>query len=67
MKRLASVCAAALMLSGCLIISNEGGERTVVSDAGSARTDASALYAAAINDPLRPAEERERDPLRHPA
>jgi len=65
---LAAAAVGALSLSGCLIIANDGGERTVVAMPGEGltqvRTDA---YAAAIADPLRPAEEVARDPLRHPA
>lgn len=66
MKRLFPILTAALALSGCIIVSNEGGERTVVT-AEAPNAGLSAAYAAAIADPLRPAEERERDPLRHPA
>ncbi|KAK0332694.1 hypothetical protein LTR94_023863 [Friedmanniomyces endolithicus] len=70
-----AMLALATALSGCLIISSEGGERTIVasqSDIAStrsavARPDFSALYAQAIADPKRPSDEVERDALRHPA
>ena len=65
---LAAAAIGAMSISGCLIIASDGGERTVVAMPGEGltevRTDA---YAAAIADPLRPAEEVARDPLRHPA
>ena len=65
---LAAAAVGAMSLSGCLIIASDGGERTVVAMPGEGltevRTDADA---AAIADPLRPAEEVARDPLRHPA
>lgn len=65
---LAAAAIGAMSISGCLIIASDGGERTVVAMPGegltAVRTDA---YAAAISDPLRPAEEVARDPLRHPA
>ncbi|WP_295227516.1 hypothetical protein [uncultured Brevundimonas sp.] len=66
-------------LSGCIIIDSDGGERTVVTPASDyalmvdqAAADAeaarySSLYADAVADPKRPAEEVARDPLRHPA
>ncbi len=72
-KRLAAgvaVLALAAGLSGCIIVSSEGGERTIVtSDAGMVAAGSSydALYAEAVADPKRPAEERARDALRHPA
>jgi len=75
MKRLtAGVAAMALAtaLAGCIVISSEGGERTVVTPdtARSAASDDAALaslYRSAIADAKRPAEETARDPLRHPA
>ena len=74
----AAALALAASLSGCIIIDSDGGERTVVrsSDyavlADQAAADAepagyAALYAEAIADPKRPAEEVARDALRHPA
>lgn len=69
---LAAAAIGSLGLSGCLIISTEGGHKTIVqqsADAGASTAIQSASpadYAAAISDPLRPAEEVARDPLRHP-
>lgn len=63
---------AALALSGCLIIASDGGSRTVVvqdENPAAYASDAesrSALYAASIADPRRPAGEVARDPLRAP-
>ena len=55
-------------LSGCIIIDSDGGERTVVASAADAQPAGySSLYADAVADPKRPAEEVARDPLRHPA
>lgn len=55
-------------LSGCIIIDSDGGERTVVSSASETQAAGySSLYADAVADPKRPAEEIARDPLRHPA
>ena len=55
-------------LSGCIIIDSDGGERTVVAPAADAQPAGySSLYADAVADPKRPAEEVARDPLRHPA
>lgn len=76
MKRLtAGVAAMALAtaLSACVVISSEGGERTVVtadaSRSSAVRDDAAlaSLYQSAVADAKRPAEETARDPLRHPA
>ena len=66
---LAAAAFGAVSLSGCLIIASDGGERTVVAMPGEHLTAVPNLdaYAAAIADPLRPAEEVARDPLRHPA
>lgn len=65
---LAAAVVGALTLSGCVIIASDGGERTVVTHAtGAATPRENAVWTAAIADPLRPAEEVARDPLRHPA
>lgn len=65
---LAALCMVAGGLSGCLIIASDGGDRTVVAMPGEHLTaTAEDPYAAAIADPLRPAEEVVRDPLRHPS
>ncbi|TFW11170.1 hypothetical protein EGY25_16020 [Brevundimonas intermedia] len=81
-KRLAAgaaVLALATGLSACIIVSSDGGSRTVVKSAedyalmvDQAAADAEPagfgdLYREAISDPKRPAEEVARDPLRHPA
>ena len=81
-KRLAAgaaVLALATGLSACIIVSSDGGERTVVKSAedyallvDQAAADAESasfagLYNEAVADPKRPAEEVARDPLRHPA
>ncbi len=82
-KRLAAgaaVLALATGLSACIIVSSDGGERTVVTPAITADEAANAafaeadrvvglsqLYRDAVADPKRPAEEVARDPLRHPA
>lgn len=72
-KRLAAgaaVLALAAGLSGCIIVSSEGGSRTVVAGGDGASAAASSydsLYAEAIADPKRPADEVERDAARHPA
>ena len=64
----AAVLALAAGLSGCIIIDSDGGERTVVVDSASSAAPAYvSLYADAVADPKRPAEEVARDPLRHPA
>ncbi|WP_395943591.1 class I SAM-dependent methyltransferase [Brevundimonas sp.] len=66
----AAVLALAAGLSGCIIVSSDGGSRTVVSaDAGMASTGPAygGLYADAVADSKRPADEVERDALRHPA
>jgi predicted methyltransferase len=73
-KRLAtatSAAALAALLSGCLIISSEGGERTVVTSANAqpVPTPAAsfdALYRDAVADTRRPADETARDALRQP-
>lgn len=73
-KRLAaatSAAALAALLAGCVIISSEGGERTVVTSANAQTlpTPAAsfdALYRDAVADTRRPAEETARDPMRHP-
>ena len=66
----AAVLALAAGLSGCIIISSEGGSRTVVAPAGADGAmgvpSLGGLYADAVADPRRPAEEVARDPLRHP-
>lgn len=55
-------------LSGCIIIASDGGDRTVVVDSASSSAPAYvSLYADAVADPKRPAEEVARDLLRHPA
>lgn len=71
--------ALAASLSGCIIIDSDGGERTVVRSASDYALSASQtaadglpaeysdLYAEAVADPKRPAEEVARDALRHPA
>ena len=81
-KRLAAgaaVLALATGLSACIIVSSDGGSRTVVKSAedyalmvDQAAADAEPagfgdLYREAISDPKRPAEEVARDPLRRPA
>jgi predicted methyltransferase len=71
-KRLAAsaaVLALAAGLSACIIVSSDGGSRTVVAgDAGAmASPSYVSLYADAVADTKRPAEEVARDPLRHPA
>lgn len=64
--------AAAMALSGCLIIAADGGTRTVVvqdADPNAFPSDTDqrgALYAASIADPRRPEGEVARDPLRAP-
>ena len=67
----AAVLALMAGLSGCIIISSEGGSRTVVASAGGDGAmgvpSYAGLYADAVADPKRPAEEVARDPLRHPA
>lgn len=73
-KRLAaatSAAALAALLSGCLIISSEGGERTVVTTANAQplptpAASFDALYRDAVADTRRPADETARDALRHP-
>lgn len=73
-KRLAaatSATALAALLSGCVIISSDGGERTVVTSANAQPLPApaasfDALYRDAVADTRRPAEETARDALRHP-
>ena len=62
---LAAVCA--VSLSGCVIVANDGEDRTVVtgSDAPQAALRA-ASYSAALADSRRPPEDVARDPLRHP-
>ena len=72
MKRLAAgaaVLALAAGLSGCIIIASDGGERVVVAGetVGLSAPSYMSLYSDAVADPRRPAEEVERDPLRHPA
>lgn len=63
---LATVCAFAL--SGCVIIANDGEERTVVQAAPTAASLApEARYADALSDNRRLPEEVARDPLRKPA
>lgn len=57
---------AAAALSGCIIIANGEGSHDVVTVAAPP-TDYAALYADAIGDTARPANEVERDALRHPA
>lgn len=63
-----AAAASALTLSGCLVIATEGGSRTVIVHDGAAiGQDANgSLYDDAVTDPRRPANEVERDPLRHP-
>ena len=55
---LSAVCA--VSLSGCLIVANDGGERTVVQTSASTDSPAS-LYQAAVADPRRLASEVARD------
>ena len=71
-KRLAAgaaVLALATGLSACIIVSSDGGSRTVVAGDNAAMSSPSyvSLYTDAVADPKRPAEEVARDPLRHPA
>lgn len=70
-KRLAAgaaVLALAAGLSGCIIVSSSGGQKTVVTNTASAQPSSYAdLYAEAVADPKRPTEEVARDPLRDPA
>lgn len=64
----AAVLALAAGLSGCIIVSSSGGQKTVVTNTASAQSSSYAsLYADAVADPKRPAEEVARDALRHPA
>lgn len=65
MKKALLAAVAALALSGCIIIADEGGRETVVHAAPP--TDYSAIYASAVADPKRLPEEVARDPLRKPA
>ena len=65
MKKALLAAAAALALSGCIIIADEGGREVVVHAAPS--TDYSAIYADAVADAKRLPEEVARDPLRKPA
>lgn len=68
MRWVGLTAASALMaagLSGCVVISSEGGERTVVQAASTA--SAPDAYAAIVGDPSRPAADVERDAARHPA
>lgn len=60
----AAVLVAALSLGGC--VANGPGSHDVIVNAPPA-TDFGALYAQAVADGRRPAEETARDPLRHPA
>lgn len=70
----ASAVALGALLSGCIIIDSEGGERTVVTPATSWKAERvaapaasfAALYQDAVADARRPAEETARDALRHP-
>jgi predicted methyltransferase len=58
----------ATALSGCVIIASDGGDKTIVTQSGGQPTVVEQnAYAAAIADPLRPADEVARDPLRKPA
>ena len=58
----------ATALSGCLIVSSSSDEKTIVAMPGERLTRVEEhAYAAAVADPLRPASEVERDPLRKPA
>ncbi|WP_292230095.1 hypothetical protein [Brevundimonas sp.] len=64
----AAVLALAAGLSGCIIVSSSGGQKTVVTNTASAEPSSYAgLYADAVADPKRPAEEVARDALRHPS
>ena len=68
MLRTAAVVACAVALSGCLIIANDGEERTVVQAApATASLSPEARYAEALSDSRRLPEEVARDPLRKPA
>lgn len=58
--------AISLALGGCVIIANGPGSHDVIVNAAP-ETDHGALYADAVADPRRPADEVARDPLRHPA
>lgn len=65
----AAVLALSAGLSACIIVSSEGGSRTVVSsvDSGTTTPSYASLYSDAVADPKRPADEVARDPMRHPA
>ena len=68
MLRTAAVVACAVALSGCLIIANDGEQRTVVQAAPAAASlSPEARYAEALSDSRRLPEEVARDPLRKPA
>ena len=68
MLRTAAVVACAVALSGCLIIANDGEQRTVVQASPSAASlSPEARYADALSDSRRLPEEVARDPLRRPA
>ena len=68
MLRTAAVVACAVALSGCLIIANDGEDRTVVQAAPAAASlSPDVTYAAALSDSRRLPEEVARDPLRKPA
>jgi predicted methyltransferase len=62
-----ALAAAAVMLSGCVIIATGGGERSVViQDRVPGVGTHQSLYRTAVADPRRPVAEVERDPLRYP-
>ena len=68
MLRTAAVVACAVALSGCLIIANDGEQRTVVqASPAAASLSPEARYAEALSDSRRLPEEVARDPLRKPA
>lgn len=69
--RLVTACALSALLSGCIIVAREDGGSTVVHAPASAAAPAAGaldyrLYAQAVADPRRPAEEVARDGLRAP-
>ena len=66
MKKALLAAAAAVALSGCIIVANGPGSHDVIVHAAP-ETDYSALYADAVADAKRLPEEVARDPLRKPA